>query len=237
MSFDYDTLDTAPTTAVEVSQATVFSVDRVWENFSMRVPVDPSRVLFTRAGGVGSSDLKTYDFGRFFVSAEGCDDTTNQGYILVEYEIELFDKQNSSSATSGAGDFAIWNLSAAQSASNTTVTVAFDEEPVTNDLVLANTSGTFTVPISGVYEIHCDINTTAALLGTTPSTLEVDDAAVAPPILFSGTNTGGHSATLSACILELNAGQTFRIRVNGATSCQLDGDGCRILVKLLSLSA
>jgi len=233
LSFDYDTLDSAPTTAVEVAQSTVYESDRVWECFSLHIPVDPNRVLFTRSGSIGSADAKTYDFGRMYVSAEGCDDTSNQGFIEVEYDIECFDKQTGSSPSLGAGDFAVWNLSANQSASNTTVTIAFDEEPITNPLTLANSSGTFTIPQAGLYEISCDLSTTVGL-GATPATLEVDDAAATPPILFSGSVANGASASLAACIISLTAGQTIRIRGSGASSNNFLGDGCRIMVKYLA---
>jgi hypothetical protein len=236
MSFDYDTLDSAPATAVEVSQSTVFEGDRVWENFEMKVPIDPSRVLFTRPGALSNVDYKTYDLGRLFCSAESCDDTTNQGYVEVDYDIELFDKQQGATAASAtSGSCALWNLSANQSQSATTVTVAFDEEPVTNSLVLANTAGTFTVPSSGVYRVSVDLGCGTAAMSNW-SSIEVDGAAVAPPILFGGVGGGTLNHILSSCLLDLTAGQTIRVRSSGASTSVLAADECRIYVQLLACS-
>lgn len=235
LSFDYDTLDAAPTTAVEVAQSTVFEGDRVWENFEMKVPCDPNRILFTRDGSVANADYKTYDYGRLFCSAESCDDTTSQGFVEVEYDIELFDKQQGGSggASASAGSFALWNLSANQSQSSATVTVNFDEEPVTNSLVLTNASGTFTVPSSGLYEVSVDLQAVTAAMGAVAS-VEVDGAPVSVPILFG--LAAEWSFTLAACVLELTAGQTIRVRSTGAASSSLLADQCRLKVVLLAQS-
>jgi hypothetical protein len=235
LSFDFDTLDSAPTSAVEVSQSTVFEGDRVWENFELKVPCDPSRVLFTRDGSVANADYKTYDFGRLFCSAESCDDTTNQGFVEVDYDIELFDKQQggAAAASAAAGAYAVWNLSADQSQSASTVTVAFDEEPITNSLVLANAAGTFTIPTSGTYEVSVDLQAVTQSMGAS-ATLEVDGAAISPPVLFGVGLEWNFN--LAACIIEITAGQTLRVRSTGSSGSSLDGDYCRIKVVLLAIA-
>lgn len=99
MSFDYDTLDNPPATAVEMTQSTVYVDGAPWRIFELDVPSD-KRDLFTRSGAVANSDLKTYDMGKLHVAAEGCADVTPHGYLEVEYDVELFMKQ---SITTGAG--------------------------------------------------------------------------------------------------------------------------------------
>lgn len=97
MSFDYDTLDSSPATAIEMTQSTVYADGAPWRIFELVVPSD-KRDLFTRAGPVAGADLKTYDMGKLHIAAEGCADTTPHGYLEVEYDIELFMKQSVTSA-------------------------------------------------------------------------------------------------------------------------------------------
>lgn len=99
MSFDFDTLDNPPATAVEMTQQTCWVDGAPWRIFELKVnPVKGD--LFVRVDDgplLIGADLKTYDFGRLFVAAEGCADTSDHGYLEVDYDIELFEKQ------SGAG--------------------------------------------------------------------------------------------------------------------------------------
>jgi hypothetical protein len=92
MSFDYDTLDAPPSSAIAQSQSTVWIDGAPWRIFEMKVPTRRGK-LFTRSSAVPGTDLKTYDFGRLHVSAEGCADNSAHGYLEVEYNIELLDKQ------------------------------------------------------------------------------------------------------------------------------------------------
>jgi hypothetical protein len=92
MSFDYDTLDAPPVSAIAQSQSTVWIDGAPWRIFEMKVPAG-RRKLFTRSSIISGTDLKTYDFGRLHVSAEGCADESAHGYLEVEYNIELMDKQ------------------------------------------------------------------------------------------------------------------------------------------------
>lgn len=110
MSFDYDTLDNSPATAIEMTQSTVYADGAPWRIFELAVPTD-KRDLFTRAGAVVGSDLKTYDMGKLHVAAEGCADTTPHGYLEVEYDIELFMKQSvNSGGSSGTAGSALISL-------------------------------------------------------------------------------------------------------------------------------
>lgn len=92
LSFDYDTLDEPPSTAIAQSQSTVWIDGAPWRIFEMKVPSGRQK-LFTRSSVIPGTDLKTYDFGRLHVSAEGCADESAHGYLEVEYNIELVDKQ------------------------------------------------------------------------------------------------------------------------------------------------
>lgn len=101
MSFDYDTLDAPPSSAIEMCQSTVWTDGAPWRIFELHVPVD-SKAYYTRPGLIPGTDLKTYDMGRLFVAAEGSSDasgstdTSPQGILEVEYDIELMEKQPAS---------------------------------------------------------------------------------------------------------------------------------------------
>lgn len=95
LSFDYDTLDDAPTDALSVSQMSVFADSALWRSFTMVVPSD-RRILFTKGQAlVPGSDPKTYDMGRIYASIDGSTgvEGTTFGYLEVEYEITLLNKQ------------------------------------------------------------------------------------------------------------------------------------------------
>lgn len=94
LSFDYDTLDDGPTSAVNLTQASVYVTGAPWKILELRVPTD-GKWLYTRTTepSAGTSiDLKTYDMGRLWVATEGTADAT-LGYLEVLYDIELKDKQ------------------------------------------------------------------------------------------------------------------------------------------------
>lgn len=103
MSFDYDTLDNPPASAVEMTQSTVYVDGAPWRIFQLEVPTD-KRDLFTRSAAVAGADLKTYDMGKLHVAAEGCADSTPHGYLEVEYDVELFMKQSTTSGSSGTSN-------------------------------------------------------------------------------------------------------------------------------------
>lgn len=101
MSFDYDVGDATPTSAVEMTQATVYSDGAPWRVFELVVPPD-NRDLFTRRGNKTGVDLKMYDMGKLIVGSEGCTTNTAHGYLEVEYDIELFMKQTYNSPASSS---------------------------------------------------------------------------------------------------------------------------------------
>lgn len=101
MSFDYDTLDNPPATAIEMTQSTVYVDGAPWRIFELSVPCD-KRDLFTRSAAVAGADLKTYDMGKLHIAAEGCADTSPHGYLEVEYDVELFMKQSITTGSAAA---------------------------------------------------------------------------------------------------------------------------------------
>lgn len=107
MSYDYDTLDAPPSSAILATQSTHYADGAPWRIFELKVPTD-GRVLFTRSSVVSGADLKTYDMGQIHISTEGCANTSVHGYIEVEYDIELLDKQPSTLAPSASGNASVF---------------------------------------------------------------------------------------------------------------------------------
>lgn len=92
MAFDYDVLDTAPTTAIQLTQMSTYKDSVVWNGFEL--PIDVSRIVkkYTRSGTVSGADQKTYDAGKLYMAAESCANTSTQGYLEVDYDIEFYNK-------------------------------------------------------------------------------------------------------------------------------------------------
>lgn len=218
MSFDYDTLDAAPSSAIKQTQSTVFVDGAPWRIFEMKVPTQDRSPLFIRGTDLARVDLKTYDFGRLFVAAEGCADTSDHGYLEVEYDIELFDKQT---GTSGSGSsqstIAMFNLST----STAGVTLPFNEE-VQSGLNVTNTAGVFTLGSSGTYLVHVDF--TRSTSGNT--TIYVNGAEPVMPIRTADTSNSFHG------LVDSNGSTTVAV-VNLSGTTTWTGDECRISFQLV----
>jgi len=87
MMVDYDAKDATPT-SMEAIMATYGAVyGPPWKGFTM--DVKPQQLpLFTRSAAVGSTDIKTYDYGYWYLATEGSG-TNPIGRVFVEYDIEL----------------------------------------------------------------------------------------------------------------------------------------------------
>lgn len=87
MSFDFDTLDTLPTTKFEHAQTTPNVESNSYHNFALDVKCD-NVWRFTRQGAKTDVDLKTYDLGQLVVSSSyGV--AALIGEVYVDYEVEL----------------------------------------------------------------------------------------------------------------------------------------------------
>lgn len=227
MSFDYDALDGAPATAVEQTQSTYYIDGSVWRIFELSVPVSHLPPLYTRASLIGSSDLKTYDIGQLFVATEGCADTSDHGYLEVEYHCDLIDKQVGGGAAAAVSSILVANLSTNTVISSTTDPIPFDEI-IVNGLSASNASGVFTVP-AGKYLVVGEFSHTVA-----SSTMEilVDSAAISPPVkavtgsaAVGGGSLSGYLSLATQGTIQLSATTT------GATS--FTADCCRLIIQLL----
>lgn len=91
LAYTIDPLDLLPISKSELFQYPTSSESSVWASNTLNVNVgERNTTLFTRPGAVENTDLKTYDFGKLFVSASNtADDTSKIGEIFVDYEVEL----------------------------------------------------------------------------------------------------------------------------------------------------
>lgn len=87
LSYDYDALDSAPTTKSDQSQSAPNTEANAWMNNRLDVRPD-TQWRFTRQGPV-TGDLKTYDLGYVAVSTSYGGGTNTVGEIYVDYEVEL----------------------------------------------------------------------------------------------------------------------------------------------------
>lgn len=96
MAVDFDTLDAIPANGVAMSNLAKFVSFAPWKAEELVIPVQrPSNNswLFTTSSVPTGADAKTYNLGNFLISTEGIT-TTNylSGYLCVEYDVELLDK-------------------------------------------------------------------------------------------------------------------------------------------------
>lgn len=106
MAVDFDTLDSSPTSGVMMSNLAKFVSFAPWKTEELSIPVNrPSNNdwLYTAETIPDGADAKTYNLGNFLISSEGIT-TTNYlvGYLCVEYDVELLDKNPRAEAVTPA---------------------------------------------------------------------------------------------------------------------------------------
>jgi hypothetical protein len=98
MSLDYDTLDAAPSNLVQASQLAKYKLTPIYYPADFSVPVShPGNnqwlYTFDLSATSNTVDLKTYNLGNFFLALDGVpQDGKDYGYLAVEYDVELLDK-------------------------------------------------------------------------------------------------------------------------------------------------
>lgn len=220
ISYDPDTLDGGPASAIQQTQSCAYIDGAVWRIFEMRVPCRRER-LYTRTGPVVGGDLKTYDAGRIWISAEGCADTSTHGYLELEYDVVLHDKQSQTAGSAPAANTRLtqYNLSA------NSVVAAGSAIPY-DELVVAPSvdpptvvGGVFTLVTPGWYHVLWNAK---ASTGDTVE-LYVDSSALGIPVLMQLPN--GASAS-GDTFVESDGSTTVELRAIGGNT--YTADFCRI---------
>lgn len=233
LSFDYDTLDAGPTTAVEQTQSTVWIDGAPWRIFEMKVPVDAVK-RFIRTGPVAGADLKTYDFGRVWVSAEGCANTSDHGYLEFEYSVKLFEKQPAGASAAPVNQtVSLWNMSNSQASGGASILLDIDEAVALPAFAApSNVNGLVTLPLGNFL-----VTGEFAFSGGTTNmgTVSIFQDGIAMPIP-ADTNLPCDSAFVGS------GSVTTYVRSTGATTVSLNfvraagsptfvADRCRLIVQ------
>jgi hypothetical protein len=231
ISFDYDTLDDGPSTAVVQTQSTVYVDGAPWRIFEMPVPTDGT-VKYIRSGPLAGADLKTYDFGRVWVSAEGCGDASDHGYLEFEYVVSLFEKQTSTGTSAANRNYSQWNLATSTAALSASAILDISEEVIVavSDPP-TNASGVLTLP-AGYWLVTGEASwVTAGIDGTSTLEIRYDGASANPPIT---SYIGGYAAndvdsTSLSTLVYSDGTNTVDLYYNhGASNTTFKGDACRL---------
>lgn len=231
ISFDYDTLDAGPTTAIQQTQSTVWIDGAPWRIFEMNVPVDGIK-RFIRSGEIAGADLKTYDFGRVWVSAEGCADTSSHGYLEFEYSVKLFEKQPAGSGTGVSNQgLSIWNMPANQASGGATITLDIDEAIALPAIAPpTNLNGVVTLPLGNFMVTAQAAHDSNA--GTAGSIEILQDGASLPIPALGQVNLYGASPVTT--FIRSVGGTTIQVRFNRTNgSPTFQGDMCRLIVEVV----
>jgi hypothetical protein len=195
---EYDALDQAPTTEVNMAMMAGAKEDVPWRdqvidfNVADMFPLGPRK--FIRTGALSTSaDLKTYDVGQLFVGLAGCADTSAIGKLWVEYDVELYIPQNPNAIQSvGVGASAILTLTANNTlASGVAEIVPFGTVSY-NSIGGTNTTGSYVLPL-GEYLVSASIAmSSSAVAGIAPAFLiELRKDGAALPVVINMTKSGG----------------------------------------------
>jgi hypothetical protein len=225
ISYDPDTLDGAPPTAVAQTQSTAYVDGAPWRIFELKVPISREK-KFVRSGPVITSDLKTYDAGRIWVTTEGCADTSAHGYLEFEYSVSLHEKQ-SSSATASVSAPAVnqWNLALNQSMISPGVIDISESVQIQPVDPPTNVSGEITLVSAGWYKVS------ACFKCSTPATVElyVDGASLPIPCMLSSIAYGSTDGCANRYVLSTG---TTKVSLYGGSAIYY-GDQCRLEVECL----
>lgn len=215
LAFDFDSMDGQPTSAIGMTQLSFYEDGATWNNFSVVVPVG-DRELFVRHGPVIQGDPKTYDLGQLFTAAELCADSSEHGYIEVEYDVELKYKSAGSnnlivapklvSSWHGPNTVVVWGVNAE---------IAWDIQH-SNPLGITTIGPTRFKPVKGAYLVtivmHCFAG--GAQLEFQSSTGGIP----APYMEVAGGNTG--STTYQ---IETDGNQEWFLKVVSVTAFSSNG--------------
>jgi hypothetical protein len=245
MSYDVDTLDPLPTTAIQQSQSTVYEDGAVWRILELRIPVD-AILRYTRSTDIFGPDLKTYDLGRVSIGMEGCADTSDHGYLEIEYEVELLDKQPDSTAPSdGSGSGLSYYVRSADQSITATADVDFNTAVVNADDQVSLSSGVFTLLKTGNWRVDWDIGAdsiTTANIRPLAVQFYVDGSISSPQMnsYFPNCQTGGtaeRSTSAGSAYVHSDGSTTVKLVMfceGTGGSFALDLNSCNITLQRLN---
>lgn len=201
LAFSIDPTETAPISMSQITQYPNYEANSVWTPITLVANLsDRQDELYTRAGAVTNTDIKTYDLGKLFVGISDTTDTDTIGQLFVEYEVELMTPKPTSCPASNdffpdAVDSNLFQLENGGS-------VALDGSNVVGTLTGSTSFLRFDAP--GVYLV------VTSGTGTTPS-LTIDD-----------TDLDGHVDNLHALSSTVTTLRISRVNVVSPSSIELN---------------
>jgi hypothetical protein len=148
IGLDYNTLDPAPQSSIELCQLSHWTMNVVWKPTSLTIDLNGLDWLYTRSGPVANADYKTYDLGKLFFATEGITYTGTVGYIEVEYDVEFKRRQPdyTSSVIPTTDVYTPITQFVVGSLASTTSSSSFTSSATNNTVIVPNNAnGTFTV--------------------------------------------------------------------------------------------
>lgn len=208
---DYDTLDSAPATERQASTYLEAIDDASWKEIRCHLkssalhPMGPKK--FVRTGPV-SSDLKTYDGGRFYLSTVGQDNTDAIGKLWVEYEVHFFVPQTQGTGTPIVSKAAIFDIPTSFAITNGSPSTIVFSNVLSNSLGIVDNAGIFTLPAGSYLIIYHVFAANTGGSGDFTGQLRIS---------VNGTLIGGASVSQSGSININPASQWFVSSGTGAT--------------------
>lgn len=93
MAIDFDAYDKPPGDFVDMSNLAKFTTTPVYVNKTIEVPLNhPGNKSWYYNFDGNNGDLKTYNLGTFYLCLSGVDVAKPVGYLVVDYDVELCDK-------------------------------------------------------------------------------------------------------------------------------------------------
>lgn len=93
MAVDFDAYDSTPTNVIQMSNLAKFTTNPVYVNKTVEIPLNHpgNRSWYYNFDG-STGDLKTYNLGTFYICLAGVTEKNSHGYLVVNYDVELCDK-------------------------------------------------------------------------------------------------------------------------------------------------
>ena len=208
LAFSIDPTESPPTTMSQITQYPNYEANSVWTPMTLVANLsDRQDELYTRAGAVSNTDIKTYDLGKLFVGISDTTDTSTVGQLFVEYEVELLTPKPSACPSSNdifptVSDANLFNIADGAS-------IAFDGSNVVGTRTGSNSFIRFEAP--GVYLVVWQAG------GTSPT------------LTFTDTDLDGNSATLKVLNASTSTIRILRVVVVSPSSIALTGSNATSL--------
>jgi hypothetical protein len=137
MAVDFDAYDNRPDSVIKMSNLAKFTTTPVYVNKSLTVPLNhPGNKSWYYCDDGSSGDKKTYNLANFYLALTGVDDIKSHGYLIVDYDIELIDKNPSLTtvSTSVSDNGTISTQVNTSGSANTTTTANYFYHDINGDV-------------------------------------------------------------------------------------------------------